>query len=89
MLYEVITYRDHPVEIDLAIRVGDSGDRFTVDLRGRLADEGSSADFSINKRYFGSSRASVMNAFNVITSYSIHYTKLYEPRAGLDQASNA
>ena len=60
-----VSYRDHPVEIDLAIRVGDSGDRFTVDLRGRLADEGSSADFSINKRYFGSSRASVMNAFKL------------------------
>ena len=33
--------------------------------RGRLADEGSSADFSITKRYFGSSRAGVMNAFKL------------------------
>lgn len=61
----LVSYRDQPVEVDLFVRSTYTDDRFTIDLHGRLAEEGSSADFSISKRYFMSSYDGVMNAFRL------------------------
>lgn len=60
-----VSYRDQPVEIDLSICIPAAGDRFNIDARGRLIEEGSSIGFSIHKRYFASSRDSVENAFKL------------------------
>ena len=76
MLYEVITEKIEWVIFD---RIENNPSMETVEEAGEIA-KAEGVDFVIG--IGGGSPIDAAKAIAVITSYSIHYTKLYEVRAG-------
>ena len=73
MLYEVITVMFEKENIDTV----NMTDEMMITITGGLAQE-ESVSISQNLRWGYQKRMQAGNVKSVITSYSIHYTKLYE-----------